>query len=159
MVKISIGWGGELKSSEADIVEGFVIDTHDLISIFYELMDWEGGIVWLYDGIWYLWWRYDWECAHDSVWVFFSDLGDQESSHTWSSTSSERVGDLETLEAVASFSFLSNNIKNWIDEFSSFGVVTLGPVVSGSGLSEDEVVWSEELSEWASSDGVHGSWF
>ena len=36
--------------------------------------------------------------------------------------------------------------------------MTLGPVVSGSGLSEDEVVWSEELTEWSSSDGVHGSW-
>ena len=37
--------------------------------------------------------------------------------------------------------------------------MSLGPVVTGTGLSEDEVVWSEELSEWASSDGVHGSWF
>jgi hypothetical protein len=26
-------------------------------------------------------------------------------------------------------------------------------------LSEDEVVWSEELSEWSSSDWVHCSWF
>jgi hypothetical protein len=26
-------------------------------------------------------------------------------------------------------------------------------------LSENEVVWSEELTEWSSSDGVHGSWF
>ena len=37
--------------------------------------------------------------------------------------------------------------------------MTLGPVVSGSGLSEDEVVRSEELTEGSSSDGVHGSWF
>jgi len=37
--------------------------------------------------------------------------------------------------------------------------MTLGPVVTGTGLSEDEVVWSEELTEWSSSDGVHGSWF
>jgi hypothetical protein len=39
MVKISIGWGGELKSSEADIIKSFVIDTHNFISIFDELMD------------------------------------------------------------------------------------------------------------------------
>jgi hypothetical protein len=26
-------------------------------------------------------------------------------------------------------------------------------------LSENEVVWSEELTEWSSSDWVHGSWF
>ena len=36
--------------------------------------------------------------------------------------------------------------------------MTLGPVVTGTGLSEDEVVWSEELTERSSSDGVHGSW-
>merc|ERR1719310_1267900 len=41
---------------------------------------------------------------------------------------------------------------------STFGVVTLGPVVTGTGLTEDEVVWSEELTEWTSADGVHGAW-
>ena len=35
--------------------------------------------------------------------------------------------------------------------------MTLGPVVSGSGLAEDEVVRSEELTEGSGSDGVHGS--
>jgi hypothetical protein len=37
--------------------------------------------------------------------------------------------------------------------------VTLGPVVTGTTLSEDEVVGSEELTERSSSDGVHCSWF
>ncbi len=69
------------------------------------------------------------------------------------------MGDLESLEAVTSFSFLSYNIKNGVDEFSSLSVVTLGPVVTGTGLSKDEVVWSEELSERSSSDRVHSSWF
>jgi hypothetical protein len=36
--------------------------------------------------------------------------------------------------------------------------MSFGPIVSGSGLSEDEVVRSEELTEWSSSDGVHSSW-
>jgi len=69
------------------------------------------------------------------------------------------VGGLESLEAVASFGFLSDDVKNGVDEFSSFGVVSFGPVVSGSGLSEDEVVGSEELTERSSSDGVHSSGF
>jgi len=68
------------------------------------------------------------------------------------------VGDLETLEAIAAFSFFSNDIENRINEFSTFGVMTLGPVVTGTGLTENEVVGSEELTEWASSDGVHGTW-
>ena len=41
----------------------------------------------------------------------------------------------------------------------TFCVVSLGPVVSGSGLSEDEVIGSEELTERSSSDRVHGTGF
>jgi len=69
------------------------------------------------------------------------------------------VGYLETLEAIATFSFLSDDIEDGVDELGTFGVMALGPVVTGTGLSEDEVVWSEELTEWTGSDGVHGSWF
>ena len=159
MVKITVGWGGELEGSEADIIKGLVINAHNLIGVFDELMDREGGVVWLNDGIRDLWGRHDGESGHDSIWVLFSDLGDEEGSHTGSGTTTEGVGDLETLEAIATFGFLSDNIKDGVDELSTFGVMTLGPVVTGTGLSEDEVVWSEELTEWSSSDGVHGSWF
>jgi len=39
MVKITIGWGGKLEGSEADIIEGFVINAHNLIGILDKLMD------------------------------------------------------------------------------------------------------------------------
>jgi len=39
VVKVSVGWGGQLKGSEADIVEGLVIDDHTHISILDELVD------------------------------------------------------------------------------------------------------------------------
>ena len=68
------------------------------------------------------------------------------------------MGDLETLEAIATLGFLSDDIKDGVDELSSLGIMTLGPVVTSSGLSEHEVVWSEELTEWSGSDGVHGTW-
>ena len=68
------------------------------------------------------------------------------------------MGDLETLEAIATFGFFTDNIEDGVNELSTFGIVTLGPVVTGSGLTEDEVVWAEELTEWASADGVHGTW-
>jgi hypothetical protein len=158
MVKITVGWGGELKSSEADIVKGLVINAHNLIGVLNKLMDGEGGVIWLDDGIRDLWGRHDGESGHDSIWVLFSDLGDEECSHTGSGTTTEGVGDLETLEAIASFGFLSYDIKDGVDKLGTLGVMTLGPVVTGTGLSEDKVVWSEELSEWSSSDGVHGSW-
>merc|ERR1712188_86192 len=112
MVKITIGWGGELKGSEADIIKSFVINAHNLIGILDKLMDREGGVVWFNDGIRYLWRWHDGESNHHSVWVFFSDLGDKEGSHSRSSSTSERVCYLETLKAVTTFSFLSDNIKN-----------------------------------------------
>merc|ERR1719263_2343875 len=39
MVKITIGWGGELKGSEADIIKSFVINAHNLIGVLNKLMD------------------------------------------------------------------------------------------------------------------------
>jgi hypothetical protein len=69
------------------------------------------------------------------------------------------VSDLETLKAITSFSFFSDNIENGINKFSSFSIVSFGPVISGSSLSENEVIGSEELSERSGSDGVHGTGF
>jgi len=157
VVEVTVGWGGELQGSEADVVKGFVVDDHDFIGVFDELMDGEGGVVRLNDGVGDLWGWEDGEGAHHSVWVFFTNLGDEEGSHAGSGSSTEGVGDLESLKAVASFSFLSDYVKNAIDKFCSFGVMSLSPVVSGSSLSEDEVIWSEKLSERSSADGVHGS--
>ena len=44
-------------------------------------------------------------------------------------------------------------------EFSSltFSVVSFSPVISSSGLSEHEVVWSEDLAEGARPHAVHGT--
>jgi hypothetical protein len=39
MVKITIGWGGQFKGSEADIVKSFVINAHAFIGVFDQLMD------------------------------------------------------------------------------------------------------------------------
>ena len=55
MVKITIGWGGELEGSEANIIKSFVINAHNLIGVFDKLMDREGGVVWFNDGIRDLW--------------------------------------------------------------------------------------------------------
>lgn len=69
------------------------------------------------------------------------------------------MGDLESLKAIATFSFLSDDIEDGVNKFSTFSIVTLGPVVTSTSLTEDEVIRSEELSERSGSDGVHGSWF
>jgi hypothetical protein len=54
--------------------------------------------------------------------------------------SPEGVSKLETLEAVAVLSFLANDIEDRVDEFSSLSVMSFGPVVSCSGLTENDVV-------------------
>lgn len=77
------------------------------------------------------------ESAHHSVGELFPDLGDQERTHTGTGTTTERMGDLETLQAVDSLGFLSDNVENRVDEFSTFGVVALGPVVTGTRLTKD----------------------
>jgi len=119
MVKITIGWGGELEGSEADIVEGLVINAHNLIGVLDELMDREGGVVWLDNGVRDLGGWHDGEGGHDSVGVFLTDLGDEEGAHAGAGTTTEGVGDLETLEAVAAFSLLTDNVEDGVDELST----------------------------------------
>ena len=67
------------------------------------------------------------------------------------------MGDLEALKAIATLSLLADDIEDGVNELSTLGVVALGPVVTGTSLTEDEVVRAEELTEGAGTDGVHGS--
>jgi len=55
VIKISVGWGGEFQGSEADIVQGFVVNDHTLVGVLDQLMDGEGAIVWLDDGVGHFW--------------------------------------------------------------------------------------------------------
>jgi len=69
------------------------------------------------------------------------------------------VGKLEALETVAGFSFLADNVKHRVDQLSTFGIMALSPVISGSGLSEHEVIRAKKLAKRTSADRVHGSRF
>merc|ERR1711939_1045494 len=158
VVEISVGRGGELEGTEADIVEGLVIKTHALIGVLDELVNGEGGVVWLDNGIGHLRGWHDGEGEHHAVWVLLTDLGDEESSHTGTGTTTEGVAELETLEAVTGLGLLAHDVEDGVDELGTLSVVTLGPVITGTSLSEDEVIWTEELTEWTSADGVHGTW-
>jgi hypothetical protein len=159
VVQVTIGRGSELQGSEADIVQGFVVDDHAFVGVFDQLMDGQSGVVRFHDGVRHLGGGDHGEGFHDSVGIFFSDLGDQEGTHTGTGTTTQGVGDLESLEAVAAFGFLSHDIEDGVDEFGTFSVVTLGPVVTGTSLSEHEVVGAEELTEGSGTDGVHGTGF
>ena len=62
------------------------------------------------------------------------------------------------LKTITALSLLADNIQNRVYQLGAFCVMSLGPVVSSSTLSENKVVWSEDLAEWSRADGVHGTW-
>lgn len=133
----------------------FVINAESLVRVLNQLMYGEGGIIGLDDSVGDLWRRDNREGGHHTIWELLANLGDQQGSHTSTSTASERVGDLETLQAVAAFGFTTNNVKDLINKLCSLSVMALGPIVSSPRLTKDEVVWTEELTERTSSDRIH----
>merc|ERR1712159_477089 len=117
----------------------------------------EGGVVGLHDSVGHLGGGHHGEGEHHAVGVLLADLGDEESSHTGTGTATEGVAELEALEAVAGLGLLADNIEHGVDQLGTLGVVALGPVVTGAGLAEHEVVGAEELTEGASADRVQGT--
>ena len=51
MVQISVGGSGELECAEADVVQSFVVNAEGLVGVFNQLVDREGGIVGLNNGV------------------------------------------------------------------------------------------------------------
>ncbi|CAA7406123.1 unnamed protein product [Spirodela intermedia] len=68
--------------------------------------------------------------------------------HTWKP---------ELREAIAVFCFLSDNIKNRVNEFCTLSVMPLCPVVSSTRLPKYKVIRTEYLPIWTSADAVHGT--
>ena len=114
-------------------------------------------VVWFHHCVRHLWWRNHGECFHDTVWVLFSHLGNQECSHACTSASTKGMAKLKSLKAITTFGLLANDIKHGVNQLSSLSVVTFSPVVSCSSLAEDKVVWTEQLAKRSGTNTVHGS--
>jgi hypothetical protein len=136
-----------------------VVDTEGLVGVLDELVNGESSVVRLNNGIGHLGRGDDGESGHHTVGELLTDLGDKECTHTGTSTTTERVSDLETLEAVTGLSLATDDIDDLIDELGTLSVVTLGPVVTSTGLAENKVVGTEELPKGTSADGIHGTGF
>jgi len=107
-----------------------VIDTEGLIGVLDQLMDGEGSVVWLDNGVGHLGrWNHG-EGSHHSVGELFTNLGDQQGSHTSTGTTTEGVSDLEALKAVTALCLTADNVENLVHKLSTLGVMTLGPVVA-----------------------------
>merc|ERR1711943_8629 len=157
MVEVTVGGGGELEGTEADIVQGLVVKAHALVGVLHKLVHGEGGVVRLDNSVGHLGGWHHGEGEHHTVGVLLADLGDEDGSHTGTSTTTEGVAELEALEAIARLGLLTHNIEHGVDELGTLGVVTLGPIVTRTSLAEDKVVGAEELTEGAGTDGVHGT--
>ena len=159
LVKFTIARVGKLEGTEADIIQSFVVNAESSIAVLNQLMDRENSVVGLNNSVRDLGGGDNGVSAEHTIGVLLTDLGEQKRTETGTSTTTKRVAELETLEAVSVFGLLADDIQNGLDKFSTFGVVTLSPGVTGTRLSEDEVVGAEKLSVRASTDGVHGCRF
>jgi len=112
VVKIAIGWGGELESTETDVVKGLVIHAHTLVGVLDKLVHGEGGVVWLDNSVGHLWRWHNREGKHHTIWVLFTNLGDQKCSHASASATSKGVGQLEALETITRLRLLADYIKD-----------------------------------------------
>jgi hypothetical protein len=112
MVEISVGGSGELEGAEADVVQGLVVNAEGLVCVLNQLVDGKGCVVRLDNGVGDLGRGNDRVGVHDPVWVLLADFGDEESSHAGAGTSSEGVGHLEALEAVARFGLLADHVQD-----------------------------------------------
>mmetsp|Transcript_25482 Transcript_25482/g.55830 ORF Transcript_25482/g.55830 Transcript_25482/m.55830 type:complete len:403 (+) Transcript_25482:613-1821(+) len=159
VIQVAVCGVRKLESAEANVVKCFVIKSVTLVSILDKLVNGKSSIVWLDNSIGNLRGRNDTVCANDTIGVFLFDFGYKKGSHTGSSTTTHRVGDLETLEYFTSFCLLAHAFHDVVYEFGSLCVVTLSPVISSSALSEDEVIGTEERPIGSRTDGVHGTGF
>lgn len=155
VVQVAVRGVVQLESPHADVVESLVVNAEGLVGVLDQLVDGEGGVVGLDNGVGDLGGGHDGEGGHHAVGKLLADLGDQKGTHTGTGTTTKRVGDLETLEAVAALSLAADDVENLVDKLGTLGVMTLCPVVTSTRLAKDEVVGAEKLSEGASADGVH----
>jgi len=158
MVQITVGGGSELERAKANVVQSFVVHHEGLIGVLDQLMKGQDCVVRFHNRVGHLGGGDDGVSGHNAVGIFFTDLGDQESSHTGSGTATKRMAQLEALKAITSLSLLADDVENGINQFGTLGVVTFGPIVTGTSLAKNEIVGSEELTEGSSADGVHGAW-
>jgi hypothetical protein len=134
-----------------------VVDAEGLIRVLYKLMDRKSSVVGLDNSVRDLRGWHNRECGHHAIGKLLADLGDQEGTHPRACATTEGVCDLEALEAVTGFSLTTDDINDLVNQLSTFGVVSLGPVVTSTRLTEDEVVGTEKLAERPRTDSVHSA--
>ena len=157
VVQVTVRGVVQLEGPHADVVESLVVNAEGLVRVLDQLVDGECGVVRLDNGVGDLGRGHDRVCGHHAVGELLTDLGDEERTHTGTSSTTKGVGDLETLEAVAALGLAAHDIEDLVDQLGTLSVMALCPVVTSTRLAENEVVGTEKLAKGSSADGVHGT--
>ena len=116
-------------------------------------------VVWVIQDLDYLGrWHYR-EWTHHFVGVLFSDLADEQGAHSGPGAAPQGVCDLETLQTVTVLNLFSRYIQNRIHHVCALYIMTPGPAISSTILTDHEVVWAVDLAIRTWPDRVHGAWF
>ena len=51
MVEVTVGGGGQLQGTEADVVQSLVVDAVGLVGVLHQLVHRQSGVVWLHNGV------------------------------------------------------------------------------------------------------------
>ena len=135
MVEVPIGGGGQFQGSEADVIQRFIVDAVGLICVLHQLVHGQGGVVGLHHRVRHLGRGHHAKGVHDAVRVLLADLADEEGPHPRPGAATQRVGQLEALQAVAVLTLLPYHVQDRVHQLSALRVVALGPVVAGASLS------------------------
>lgn len=155
LVEIVVSGRLEFERAEADVIEGLVVNAEGLVGVLDKLVHGERCIVRLDNCVGHFWRWHHREGRHHTVGVLFTDLGDEQRTHTSAGTTAERVGDLESLQHVTVFGLFADDVHDRVHELGALGVVALGPVVAGTALAKDKVVRAEQMAQRARADRVH----
>ena len=143
MVKITISWSGKLQSAQVGDTKCLIFNAKCFIRVLHELVNRKHSIIGFNDCVRNLGTRDNEICADYAIGVLLVNFQNEKGTHASTSTTSEGVSDLETLEGICTL-LLLNNIKDSIDEFGTFHVVALRPVVTcstASALSKHKSCW------------------
>ena len=157
IVKISVRGVGDLKGPLVNIVQSLVVDTEGFVGVLNELVKRQSGVVRFDNGIGNLGRGHNGKGGHHAIGEFLANLGQKKRTHTGTGTTAQGVSELEALKMVTVLDLTTDNVDSLLNELGTLSVVTLGPVVSGTGLTGDEVVGAEQLAHGAGADSILGT--
>ena len=158
-VEVGVGGTVDVELSEADVVDGLVVDHEGTVRVFQSRVGSQDGVVGLDDCGGHLGRGVDGEFQLGLLAVVNRQALHQERGESGSGASSERVEDKETLETGATFRQDANSVENEVDDLLSDGVVASGVVVGGIFLAGDQLARVEQLAVGADPDLIDDGGF